>query len=387
MGKKKFIPYGRQSISEEDIQAVVDVLRSDRLTQGPVVEQFERAVAEYCGAKYAVAVSNGTAALHLAALAAGFEEGDEVITSPITFVASANCIVYSGATPVFADIDRNTYCIDPEQIKRKITSKTKGLIPVHFAGQPCDMVEISTISKRNNLIVIEDAAHAIGASYEVDGRTYKVGCCAHSDMAIFSFHPVKHLTTGEGGMITTNSPELYERLCLLRTHGIIKDPKRLGRNDGPWYYEQQELGFNYRITDIQCALGLSQLKRLDEFVGRRRQIVKKYNDAFSECDTLIVPQQRAGANSSWHLYMLGFQSFDRRVVFEALRECGLGVNVHYIPLHLQPFYADNFNLSVGDYPEANKYYSRVITLPLYPSMTDKDVQQVLNAVHEVVENN
>jgi UDP-4-amino-4,6-dideoxy-N-acetyl-beta-L-altrosamine transaminase len=377
---KKFIPYGRQSISEEDIQAVVEVLRSDWLTQGPAVEAFEQAVADYCGAKYAVAVANGTAALHLASLAAGFDAADEVITSPITFVASANCIVYAGATPVFADIDAQTYCIDPEQIEAKLSGRTKGIIPVHFTGQPCDMVAIHRIAKDSHLVVIEDAAHAIGASYEVDGQTYKLGSCAHSDMTIFSFHPVKHMTTGEGGMITTNNPELYEKLCLLRTHGITKDPGKLTRNDGPWYYEQQELGFNYRITDMQCALGLSQIKRLDSFVARRRQIAEIYSKAFSCCGELIVPEQATAANSSWHLYMLSLRSLNRRIVFEALRECGLGVNVHYIPVHLQPYYQDNFTFKAGDFPVSEAYYQRAVTLPLFPAMTDDDIQYVIDAV-------
>ena len=377
---KKFIPYGRQSISEEDIQAVVEVLRSDWLTQGPAVEAFEQAVADYCGAKYAVAVANGTAALHLASLAAGFDAADEVITSPITFVASANCIVYAGSTPVFADIDARTYCIDPEQIEAKLSGRTKGIIPVHFTGQPCDMAAIHRIAKDSHLVVIEDAAHAIGASYEVDGQTYKVGSCAHSDMTIFSFHPVKHMTTGEGGMITTNNPELYEKLCQLRTHGITKDPGKLTRNDGPWYYEQQELGFNYRITDMQCALGLSQIKRLDSFVARRRQIAEIYSKAFSCCGELIVPEQAIAANSSWHLYMLSLRSLDRRIVFETLRERGLGVNVHYIPVHLQPYYQDNFTFKAGDFPVSEAYYQRAVTLPLFPAMTDDDIQYVIDAV-------
>lgn len=378
----KFIPYGRQSISEEDIQAVVDVLRSDWLTQGPAVEAFEQAVAEYCGAKYAVAVANGTAALHLAALAAGFGDGDEVITSPITFVASANCIVYAGATPVFADIDAHTYCIDPKKIADKLTGRTKGLIPVHFTGQPCDMDAIDRIAKESNLVVIEDAAHAIGASYEVGNQTYRVGSCAHSDMTIFSFHPVKHMTTGEGGMVTTNSPELYEKLCLLRTHGITKAPDKLTRNDGPWYYEQQELGFNYRITDMQCALGFSQLKRLDAFVAQRREIVKIYNQAFSSCAELIVPAQSPEAHSSWHLYMLGLRSLDRKQVFEKLRDRGLGVNVHYIPVHMQPYYQERFSYMEGEFPIAEAYYRAAITLPLFPSMSDDDIQYVVDVVLE-----
>jgi len=382
--EKRFIPYGKQDISEEDIEAVVEVLRSDWLTQGPVVERFERAVAEYCGARYAVAVANGTAALHLAALAAGFGPGDEVITSPITFVASANCIVYSGATPVFADIDPQTYCLDPRQVETKLSRKTRGLIPVHFAGQPCDMASMFAISRRHNLVVIEDAAHAIGAGYEVNGRKFRVGSCAHSDMTIFSFHPVKHMTTGEGGMITTNSPELYEKLCLLRTHGITKDPQRLTASDGPWYYEQQALGFNYRITDIQCALGLSQLKRLDSFVARRREIVAAYNEAFDGHKDLIIPFERQEAHSSWHLYMLGLRAIDRAAAFERLREKGLGINVHYIPVHLQPYYKERFGTSMGDFPHAEEYYRGAVTLPLFASMTGDDVRYVIQSVLDTV---
>lgn len=375
------IPYGRQQITEEDIQAVVEVLRSDWLTQGPVVERFEQAVAAYCGAKYAVAVANGTAALHLAALAAGFHKGDEVITSPITFVASANCIVYTGATPVFADIDPGTYCIDPQHIQNRITANTKGIIPVHFAGQPCDMVAVSELARSHNLIVIEDAAHAIGASYQADGKTCKVGSCTHSDMTIFSFHPVKHITTGEGGIITTNSRELYEKLCLLRTHGITREPGKLKQDHGPWYYEQQELGFNYRITDFQCALGLSQLKRLDTFIERRKQIVHTYNTAFAENENLVTPYQREGTDSSWHLYLLALKKSDRSKVFQQLRESGIGVNVHYIPVHLQPYYQAQFGCKRGDYPLSEAYYNSAITLPLYPHMLDEDVLFVINEVN------
>jgi len=377
---KKFIPYGRQSISEEDIQAVVDILRSDWLTQGPAVEQFERAVADYCGVKFAVAVANGTAALHLAALAAGFTKDDEVITSPITFVASANCIAYAGAKPVFADIDARTYCISPEQIKARLTSRTRGVIPVHFTGQPCNMAAISAIARDHRLIVIEDSAHAIGANYTVDGRQYKTGSCSHSDMTIFSFHPVKHMTTGEGGMITTNSTELYDKLCLLRTHGITKDPGKLTRNEGPWYYEQQALGFNYRITDMQCALGLSQLQRLDNFVARRREIAETYNKAFSSSNELIVPWQHPDGCSSWHLYMLGLKTLDRKTFFEKLRERGLGVNVHYIPVHLQPYYQGKYACSRGDYPVAEAYYQGAVTLPLFPAMSGDDIHYVIDAV-------
>lgn len=381
----RFVPYGRQSICEDDIAAVIEVLKSDWLTQGPSVFEFEKAVAEYCDAKFAVAVSNGTAALHLAALAAGFGPGDEVITSPITFVASANCIVYVGATPVFADIDDRTYCIDPAEIEKRLSLKVKGVIPVHFSGQPCNMKAISKIAKDNSLIVIEDGAHAIGASYEEDGEQYKIGSCAHSDMTIFSFHPVKHITTGEGGMITTNSVELYQKLLLLRTHGVTKDPERLTRTDGPWYYEQQSLGFNYRITDFQCALGLSQLGKLDAFISRRREIVQAYNSAFSVCEKLITPFEESRSNSSWHLYMLQVKSLDRLNFFNALRKKGLGVNVHYIPVHLQPFFSKNYGFCPGDFSKAEEYYSRAITIPLFPTMTDDDVQYVINAVLETVE--
>ncbi|PLY08293.1 MAG: UDP-4-amino-4,6-dideoxy-N-acetyl-beta-L-altrosamine transaminase [Desulfuromonas sp.] len=385
MSAQRFIPYGRQQISEEDIAAVVEVLRSDWLTQGPAVERFEQAVAAYCGARFAVAVANGTAALHLAALAAGFGPGDEVITTPITFVASANCVAYAGGTPVFADIDSKSYCIDPEQIRKRLTSATRGLIPVHFTGQPCDMQQIAAIARERDLKVIEDAAHAIGASYQVDGETFKVGCCEHSDMTIFSFHPVKHMTTGEGGMITTNDPQLYQKLQLLRTHGITKDPQALKRNDGPWYYEQQALGYNYRITDIQCALGLSQLQRLDGFVERRREIVEAYNRAFAGHASLVTPYEAPGSQSSWHLYMLGVRGVERKAVFNQLRAVGLGVNVHYIPVHLQPYYMEQYGTAQGDCPEAEAYYVGAITLPLYPSMTPEDIDYVTAAVFAAIE--
>ncbi|OEU54980.1 MAG: UDP-4-amino-4,6-dideoxy-N-acetyl-beta-L-altrosamine transaminase [Desulfuromonadales bacterium C00003096] len=381
----RYIPYGRQNISEDDIRAVVKVLRSDWLTQGPLIDQFERAVADYCGARYAVAVANGTAALHLAALAAGFGPGDEVITSPITFVASANCVAYTGASPVFADIDPLTYCIDPEQLRQRLSAATRGVIPVHFTGQPCDMSAIAAIACDHDLVVIEDAAHAIGASYEAEGKTFRVGCCAHSDMTIFSFHPVKHITTGEGGIVTTNSAELYEQLCLLRTHGITKEARLLTRDEGPWYYEQQALGFNYRITDLQCALGVSQLQRLDEFIGRRREIVAAYNEAFAGCEELILPTQRDEVSSSWHLYILGLRTLPRRQVFERLREQGLGVNVHYIPVHLQPYYQQHFGTSEGDYPCAEQYYTQAITMPLYPAMSDEDVAYVIETTLDTIQ--
>lgn len=378
------IPYGRQSIREEDIQAVVEVLRSDLITQGPVSVQFEKAIADYCGARYAVAVSNGTAALHLAAMAARFGFGDELITSPMTFVASSNCALYCGAVPVFADIDAKTYCIDVEHIRLKINAATRGIIPVHFAGQPCRMAEISALAKEHSLTVIEDAAHAIGAEYDVDGKTFKVGSCAHSDMTIFSFHPVKHITCGEGGAITTNNPELYAKLQRLRAHGITKNPDEMEIDGGPWYYEMHELGYNFRITDFQCALGMSQLKKLDNFVARRRDIVAAYNLAFGAESELITPFEGVDVRSSYHLYVVQFRTLDRLTVFNALREKGIGVNVHYIPVHMQPYYRKNLGYKSGDYHEAETYYSRVVTLPVYPDMTDEMVDRVIMSVCDTV---
>jgi len=372
-----YIPYGRQTIDEDDIQAVCEVLRSDFLTTGPKIAEFEKTVAEYVGAKYAVAVSNGTAALHVACLSAGISEGDEVISTPITFAASANCVLYCGGTPVFADINPRTYNIDPEDIKRKITSKTKAIIPVHFAGQPCNMDEIHEIASEYGLIVIEDAAHALGAEYM--GR--KIGSL--SDMTVFSFHPVKHITTGEGGMVTTNDEKLYERLKLFRTHGITRDESLMTRNEGGWYYEQLELGYNYRITDIQCALGISQMKKLDGFVKRRREIAAKYDEAFSDIEGIIIPQQSEGCLNSYHLYVIEVANMPRIDAYNKCRAAGLGVNVHYIPVYKHPYYQRKGYSNVCC-PNAEKVYRRLLSLPIYPSMTDDEVQYVINVVKGLV---
>lgn len=373
-----YIPYGRQSISEEDIQAVVDVLRSDYLTTGPKVTEFENTVANYVGAKYAVAVSNGTAALHIACLAAGIQPGDEVIVSPITFAASANCVLYCGGKPVFADIKPDTYNIDPEDIERKITSKTKAVIAVHYTGQPCEMDEISAIAKKHNLVVIEDGAQVISGEYK--GK--KIGSI--SDMTTFSFHPVKPVTTGEGGMVTTNNEELYQRLKLFHTHGITREESLLTHNEGPWYYEQLELGYNYRITDIQCALGISQMKRLDQFAAHRRKLARRYDEAFAGCKDIITPYQHPDCLSSYHLYMIQVPAEHRREIFENLRNKGIGVNVHYIPVYKLPYYQQHGYQSTCC-PNAEAFYARAITLPLYADMTEEQVDYVVECVKDEVE--
>jgi perosamine synthetase len=376
------IPYGTQWIEKEEIDAVAGVLRSDRITQGPRIEEFERAVADYTGARHAVAFSSGTAALHAACAAAGVGAGDEVITSPLSFIASANCAVYLGATPVFADIAPESLTLDWREAARKITPRTKVLLPVDFAGQPCDFGEIKSLANQHGLTVIEDAAHALGAEYK--GR--RVGGLA--DMTVLSFHPVKHITTGEGGMVLTNDAATREKLARFRSHGIVRDPAKLTNSDeGAWYYEMQELGYNYRITDIQCALGLAQLKKLDQFVARRRQIAGQYAQAFSSLTGLRLQQESAGIRSSYHLYVVQLPierlKRGRRAFFDALVERKLGVNVHYIPIHLQPYYQRRFGYHRGDFPLAERYYDRAITIPLYPKMTDEDVRYVIASVSDV----
>lgn len=377
MERFMYIPYGRQSLDEEDIQAVVDVLKSDYLTTGPRVSEFERRVAEYVGAKYAVAVSNGTAALHVACLAAGIREGEEVITSPITFAASSNCVLYCGGKPVFADIDRDTYNISPTELERKITERTRAIIPVHYTGQPCQMDEIHEIARRHHLLVIEDAAHALGAEYK--GR--KIGSL--SDMTCFSFHPVKPITTGEGGMITTNDETLYKRLLLFRSHGITREEEFLEENQGAWYYEQVELGYNYRITDIGCALGISQLNKLDGFLERRKEIARRYDEAFAGCEGLKTPTLVQGCDSGWHLYMVQVLNQDRKIVFDRLREVGVGVNVHYIPVYHHPYYQRNGYEGVRCL-EAEKFYERAISLPIFPGLTQEQQEYVIEQMMKIV---
>jgi len=372
-----FIPYGRQSINEQDIEAVVNVLKSDYLTTGPKIAEFERKVADYTGAKYAVAIANGTAALHAACYAARIGEGDEVITTPITFAASSNCVLYCGGTPVFADINPETYNISPEDIERKITPKTKAIIAVHFTGQPCEMEQIHAIAHKYNLTVIEDGAHALGAEYQEK----RVGTL--SDMTTFSFHPVKHITTGEGGMILTDNPELYQRLKLFRTHGITREEELLTKNDRPWYYEQLDLGYNYRITDIQCALGVSQMDRLPEFLEKRKQIAKRYNEAFAANEQIQLPYQKEGCDNAWHLYVIRIKNGKRKEVFEKLRAAGIGVNVHYIPVYQHPYYRTHGYAEVTC-PNAEEYYKECISLPMYPDLKEEEQEYVIKKVLEYV---
>ena len=372
------IPYGKQTIEQDDIQAVVDVLKSDFLTTGPKIAEFEQTVADYVGAKYAVAISNGTSALHAACFAAGIEPGDEVITTPLTFAASANCVLYCGGTPVFADVDPKTYNIDPEDIQRKITDRTKAIIAVHLAGQPCDMDAIHSIAREHGLIVIEDGAHALGSVYK--GK--KVG--SMSDMTTFSFHPVKPITTGEGGMIVTDNEDFYKKMILFRSHGITRDDSMMTGNDGPWFYQQFNLGYNYRITDIQCALGCSQMKKLDRFLARRKEIVARYNEAFVDCDNIITPYQLSDTESGWHLYIVQVKKCDRRQVFENMREKGIGVNVHYIPVYMHPYYQEHGYENVHC-ANAEEIYSHIISLPLYPGLTSEQQDYVIDTLKSLCE--
>jgi UDP-4-amino-4,6-dideoxy-N-acetyl-beta-L-altrosamine transaminase len=380
----KQIPYATQWIEEDDIIAVADALRSSNLTQGPLVEEFEKSIAQYCGAKYAVAVSSGTAALHVACLAAGVSVGDEVVTSANTFAASANCVLYCGGKPVFADIEPDTALIDPADIRKKLTKKTKAIIPVHFAGQPAYMEEISKIAKGNDLKIIEDAAHAIGAKYRLKkGQDWiKVGSCYHSDMTILSFHPVKHITTGEGGAVLTNDQNLYEKLVFFRSHGITRSTKHMKETEGLWYYEMHELGFNYRLTDIQCALGTSQLKKLDKFVARRKEIAKMYDEAFSSMERIDLIKEKKGFDSSRHLYVVLVDN--RKNVFNWLKtETNIMVNVHYIPVYFHPYYR-NLGYERGLCPIAEEYYSRAISIPMHPKLSDEEIEYVIEKIKQAI---
>lgn len=378
------LPYGTQWIDEDDERAVLEVLRSPYLTQGPKVVEFEHALAERVGAKYCVTFCNATAGLHCAVRALNLSVGSEGITSPNTFVASANCMAYAGMTPVFADIDPRTYNVTAETIAARVAENTRLFIPVHFAGQPCDMERISSLAKGKGVRVIEDAAHAIGSLY-ADGSP--VGNCRYSDMTVFSFHPVKTVTSAEGGAVTTNDSELYRRLLLFRSHGITKNPEMLFRaSPGPWYYEMQELGFNYRMTELQAALGVSQLKKLDRFKARRREIVARYNEAFSGLANVTVPYEDPRVSSCFHLYAPRFDfkamKASRADFMARLRERGVGSQVLYIPVCAQPWYERTYGVRRGLCPNAEAYYEETLALPLYPKLADDDVERVVCAVQE-----
>ncbi len=379
------IPYGKQHIGAQDIRAVVSALRSPRITQGPLVDRFEEALSKFCGAKYAVAVSNGTAALHLACLAAGIGPGDEVITSPITFLATSNAVLYVNATPIFADIDADTANISAATIEKVISPKTKAILVVHMGGQPANMPEISRLAKKHGLIVIEDACHALGA--ESQGK--KTGSCDHSDMAIYSFHPVKLITTGEGGAITTNDLKIQNKLKSLRSHGVVRSAD-LSQKNGGWYYEMRDLGYNYRLTDIQCALGIAQMKQVNWFLGRRTQIAENYNRAFASLGSLVkLPSVAKGDKHAWHLYVLRTRSkaseHSRRNLYDYLLSKQIQTQVHYIPVYRQPYYQKRFKLKTSDYPNAEQYYREAISLPIFPDLSRASSAKVVRAIKDFFE--
>jgi len=380
----EFLSYGKQWIDDDDIRNVRAALSSDFLTQGPQIAEFEQALGKYTGARYCVAVANGTAALHLAVAALELAPDSEGITSTNSFVASSNAMIYNNIKPVFADIDQQTYLLDHPDLEKKITPRTKLIMPVHFAGQPAEMKSLKILAEKNKCAVIEDAAHAIGSRYH-DGSL--VGNCRYSDLTIFSFHPVKTITTGEGGAITTNNPGLYEKLLLLRNHGITREPRQLTNHPGPWYYEMHLLGFNYRLTDLQAALGLSQLKKLDRFVQRRREIVQRYNTAFKSVPWLTIPYEQKGVFSAFHLYVLRFDfnkiNRSRLQVMEILKKKNIGTQVHYIPIHTQPYYQRRYHYHRGGFPNAENYYQQALSIPLYPKLTDEQVQYVIESILEL----
>ena len=384
--RAKLLPYGRQSLSDADIEAVVEVLKSDWLTTGPKIAEFEERFAAWVGARHAISFSSGTAALHGAAFAAGLGPGDEAITTPLTFCATANCILYQGATPVFADVSPDTLNLDPGEVAGKISPRTKAIIAVDYAGHPVPLDELAELAKAHGALLIEDACHALGAEY----RGKRVGGIA--DMTVFSFHPVKHLTTGEGGMVATNDPRRAETMRRFRNHGISSEARER-QEAGQWFYEMVLLGFNYRLTDIACALGLSQLDRLPANLVRRREIAAQYTAAFRDLPEITVPAVREGVNPAWHLYPVRLNhemlAAGRAEIFRALRAENIGVNVHYIPVHQHPYYRDRFKLnsnsnSKESYPVAEDAYERLISLPMFHAMTPQDVEDVIRALGKVL---
>ncbi|MBV9183530.1 MAG: UDP-4-amino-4,6-dideoxy-N-acetyl-beta-L-altrosamine transaminase [Acidobacteria bacterium] len=377
-----FLPYGKQYVHAEDIEAVVAVLQSDRLTSGPVVTQFEKAVAAYVGARNAVAVANGTAALHAAMHALRIGPGDEVIVPPMTFAATANCVVFQGGTPVFADVEPSTLLLDPERVEERISSRTKAIVAVDYAGQPCDYEALRTIADRHGIALVADACHSLGATY----RGEKVGTLA--DLNVFSFHAVKHITTGEGGMVTTHDDTYAKRMRLFRNHGITADFQQREKGSS-WYYEIIEMGYNYRLTDFQCALGMSQLRKLDDWLAKRRRIASLYDEQLAHRDIAQPLETHADALHAYHIYVVRLAgdngTVDRTSVFAALRQDGIGVNVHYIPVHLHPFYRRMFGTGPGLCPVAEEAYERILTLPIFVTMTEVDVHKVFATLAAAVE--
>lgn len=382
----KPIPYGRQHITDDDIQAVIDTLRSDYLTQGPKIKEFEEAFAQYVGAKYAVAVNNATSGLHLAATALGVKPGDKVIVTPMTFAASANCICYCGGEVCFCDIDKDTYLMDISKLRTLLEASPqgtyKGMVLVDFAGYPLNLEEFRKLADEYGLWILEDACHAPGG-YFIDSNKQRQFCGngAFADVSVFSFHPVKHIATGEGGMVTTNNKDIYDKLCLYRTHGITKDPQLLQEHQGGWYYEMQELGYNYRITDFQAALGISQLKRADAGLQRRHQIAKRYDTAFQEIQGVKIPYIAEGNYHAFHLYII--QVADRLGLYNFLHENNIYAQVHYAPLHLMPYYRQ-FGNRKGDLPVVEEYYEHCLSLPMYPTLTDEEQDYVIEKVLEFI---
>ena len=384
------IPYGKQSIDQSDIDAVVKVLKSDWITQGSAVETFENDLNNYFGSKHACAVSNGTAALHLTGPALGWQPGDIVITTPITFLATANCIIYAGATPDFVDIDPVSYTIDPNQVENKIKAhrnkgkKVKTVIGVDFAGHPCDWKALRYIADKYDLQLINDNCHAMGALYLGD----KQYAMKYADVVTQSYHPVKHITTGEGGVVLTNDPVIDEKVRCLRTHGMTNALDKLENNDGPWYYEMHEVGYNYRITDFQCALGSSQVKKLDYFVEKRREIAKKYDEAFSCINNFTIPQTNSSIDHAYHIYSLqiDFNEMDLTKVklFEKMKQSGIKLQVHYIPVHMQPFYQKNYGFNTGDFSVSENFYRNEVSLPIYPDLSTDDISSVVNNILEII---
>ncbi len=378
--RKKFLPYGRQHLDDTDIETVSNILRGDWLTTGPTVEKFESSFAAWNNVEYAIAVSSGTAALHAASFAAGFTSGDEVITSPLTFAATANCILYQGASPVFADVDPNTLCISPKEIEKKITSKTKGIIVMHYAGQPCEMDQVMSLAEEYKLVVIEDACHAMGSTYK--GK--QAGTIGH--LACYSFHPVKHITTGEGGMVVTSNDEWAKRIRGFRNHGMSTNSRQRNKA-GEWVSDMSDLGYNYRLSDFQSALGFRQLSKVNDSIKRRREIAQSYDKSFKKSNILepitVMPEN----NPSWHIYPillnLNTLSVGRKEIYKDMRAENIGVNVHYRPVHMHSYYKHRFGYLPGDFPNAENAYDRLLTLPIFPQMTDQDVQDVIKAIEKV----